>query len=188
MPPRTEVHLRHAIGTTLGAVAVALLLAGGVAAADRIGYINSEQILSEYEGARDIESQLSASIADWREQAKSMESEIEALITELSSQRLLLSDEAASQKQALIQEKRLAYESFVNEVWGAGGLAVRREAELWQPVIDRVNAILEEIGTEDEYLLILDAAGAAPGSIIVYADSSADLTRLVIDRLNREAE
>ena len=76
----------------------------------------------------------------------------------------------------------------MNEVWGVGGLAVRREAELWQPVIDKVNAILEDIGTEDEYLLILDAAGAAPGSVIVYADPSADVTQVVIDRLNREVE
>ena len=65
---------------------------------------------------------------------------------------------------------------------------MRREAELWQPVIDNVNAILEDIGSEDEYLLILDAAGAAPGSVIVYADPSADLTQVVIDRLNREVE
>ncbi len=174
--------------TALGAIAVAVVLVCVAAAADRIGYVNSEQILSEYEGARDIESRLAASVADWREQARTMESEIEALLVELSSQRLLLSDEAAVEKQAFIQEKRIAYESFVNGVWGVGGLAVRREAELWQPVIDKVNAILEDIGSEDEYLLILDAAGAAPGSVIVYADPSADLTQVVIDRLNREVE
>ena len=31
-------------------------------------------------------------------------------------------------------------------------------------------------------------SGAAPGSVIVYADPSADLTEIVIDRLNRETE
>lgn len=180
--------MRQAMRAALCAIAVMTLAAGAAEGADRIGYINSEQILSEYEGARDIESQLSASVADWREQAKAMESEIESMLVELSSQRLLLSDEAAAEKQAQIQEKRLAYESFVNDVWGSGGLAVRREAELWQPVIDKINAILEEIGNEDEYLLILDAAGAAPGSVIVYADPSADLTQIVIDRLNRGTE
>lgn len=174
--------------TVLCAVVVTVTLVCAAAAADRIGYINSEQILSEYEGARDIESQLAAAVADWKDQARTMESEIEALLVELSSQRLLLSDEAAAEKQALIQEKRLAYESFVNDVWGSGGRAARREAELWQPVIDKVNVILEDIGAEDEYLLILDAAGAAPGSVIVYADPSADVTQVVIDRLNRQVE
>ena len=131
---------------------------------------------------------MSASVADWREQALAMESEIEGLIVELQSQELLLSEEAIREKQEDDQQKRIAYESFVNDVWGTGGLAVRREAELWQPVIDRVNTILEEIGAEDEYLMILDAAGAAPGAVIVYADPSADLTTVVIDRLNRGTE
>jgi outer membrane protein len=170
---------------TVAAVASAILPAH---AAERIGYINSEQVLTGYDGARDIESQVASSVADWREQALGMESEIEGLIVELQSQELLLSDEAVREKQETIQQKRIEYESFVNEVWGTGGLAVRREAELWQPVIDRVNAILEEIGTEDDYLMILDAAGAAPGAVIVYADSSADLTQIVIDRLNRGTE
>ncbi len=179
--------MRHLIPPIVAA-AVAVLLAFPAASAERIGFINSEQILSEYEGARDIESQVAASIADWREQALTVESEIEGLIVELQSQELYLSDEALREKQDLIRQKRIEYESFVNEVWGTGGLAVRREAELWQPAIDRVNGILEEIGREDEYLMILDAAGAAPGAVIVYADSSADLTQLVIDRLNRGTE
>jgi len=181
----TEVHLRRNFVIVL---AVLFLLVSAAQAAEKIGYINSERILSEYEGARDIESQVSASVSDWREQAQAMESEVQDLIVELQSQELLLSEEAVREKQQLIQQKRLEYESFVNEVWGAGGLAVRRETELWQPVIDRINTILEEIGQEDGYLLILDAAGAAPGSVIVYADPSADLTDEVIGKLNREAE
>lgn len=169
-------------------VATAVLLTAPALAAERIGYVNSEQILSEYEGARDIESQVGASVADWRDRARALESEVEGLILELQSQELLLSEEAVREKQELIQQKRIEYEAFVNDVWGAGGLAVRREAELWQPVIDRINVILEEIGKEDEYLMILDAAGAAPGAVIVYADAAADLTQVVLDRLNRGTE
>ncbi len=175
-------------GVLVSAAAVALLVATPASAAEKIGYINSERILNEYEGAKDIESQVNASVADWREQARAMESEIDGLMNELKSQELMLSDEAVRQKQDSIQQKRAEYESFVNDVWGSGGLAVRREAELWQPVIDRINTILEGIGTEDEYLMILDAAGAAPGAVIVYGDPAADLTQVVIDKLNRGTE
>ncbi len=170
------------------AVAVVLLAAAAAPAAEKIAYINSERVLSEYEGAKDIESQVNASVSDWREQARAMETEIDGMMNDLKSQELMLSDEAVRQKQTAIQQKRAEYESFVSDVWGQGGLAVRREAELWQPVIDRINSILEEIGTEDEYLMILDAAGAAPGAVIVYADPSVDLTQVVIDKLNRGTE
>jgi outer membrane protein len=166
------------------AAALLLLSVTGAVCAEAIGYINSEQIRREYEGARDLDAQLEASVDDWRAQARTMEQEIDGLITELQNQRLLLSEEAALEKERAIQEKRLAFEEFLNEVWGAGGLAAQREAELWQPVFDRINEILEEIGLEGEYQMIFDAVRMG----IVYAAPSADLTQQVIDRLNGPEE
>jgi outer membrane protein len=166
------------------AMALVLLVAAGAIGADKIAYIDSERIRSEYEGARDIQSQLEASVADWRTQAREMEGEIDGMITEYQSQKLLLSDEAVREKELTIQEKQLALEQFLNEVWGAGGLAVRREAELWQPVIEQINAILRDIGAAGEYAMIFDAATTG----IVYATTGIDLTQDVIDQLNAGSE
>ncbi len=167
---------------------IALLLiglAGSAAfAADKVAYINSERIRFEYSGARDIETQLEASVADWRAQARETETEIEALINELQSQRLLLSDEAAKQKGTAIQEKQVAFEGFLNEVWGVSGLAARKEAELWQPVFDRINAIIGEVGADGDYAMIFDAAQMG----IVYGGPGTDLTDEVIAQLNGESE
>jgi outer membrane protein len=154
------------------------------AGADDIAYIDSERIRIEYEGARDIQSQLEASVSDWRTQAQEMETEIDAMVNEYQSQRLLLSEEAAAEKELAIREKQFALEQFLNEVWGVGGLAVQREAELWQPVIERINAILRQIGSEGEYAMIFDAATTG----IVYAAPGIDLTQEVIDELNTGGE
>jgi outer membrane protein len=169
----------------IGMVAILFALGAGIAwCAEAIGYINSEQLRHDYVGARDLDGQLEASIADWRSQARDKEAEIDKLMTELESQRLLLSDEAAGEKQAAIQQKQAAFEEFLNSVWGVGGLAAQREAELWQPVFDRVNAILEEIGAEGDYQMIFDAARGT----IVYADPMTDLTQQVLDKLNGSEE
>ncbi len=176
--------MRRSILTTVCLLALALLVTAGAAGADKIAYIDSERIRDEYEGARDIQSQLEASVADWRTQAREMEGGIEGMITEFQSQRLLLSDEATEEKELAIQERQFALEQFLNEVWGVGGLAVQREAELWQPVIERINAILREIGSEEEYTMILDAATTG----IVYAGPGIDLTQDVIDKLNTGSE
>jgi outer membrane protein len=163
-----------------------LVLAASAVArgAEGVAYINSEQLRREYVGAGDLEAQLEASIADWRTQAREKEQEIDGLISELQNQRLLLSDEASAEKEAAIQQKQYEFEEFLNAVWGAGGLAAQREAELWQPVFDRINAILEEIGSEGEYALIFDAARMG----IVYAAPDTDLTQQVLDRLNGSEE
>ena len=164
--------------------AVLFTVSASALAADAVGYINSEQIRREYVGARDLDSQLEASISEWRTQARTMEQEINGLITELQNQRLLLSEEAAAGKESVIQDKQAEFEEFLNEVWGAGGLAAQKEAELWQPVFDRINEILEEIGTEGEYKMIFDSVRMG----IVYAAPSTDLTQQVLDRLNGAEE
>lgn len=176
--------MRRAMLTTVCLLAVTLLVTAGAAGADKIAYIDSERIRNEYEGARDIQSQLEASVADWRTRAREMEGEIEGMITEYQSQKLLLSDEAADEKETAIQEKQFALEQFLNEVWGVGGLAVQREAELWQPVIEQINAILRQIGSEGEYAMIFDAATTG----IVYAAPGIDLTQEVVDQLNTGGE
>lgn len=174
---------RHFIVLT-AATLLLMLVAVSARCADAVGYINSEQLRREYVGARDLEGQLEASIADWRAQAREMEQEIEGLIVELQNQRLLLSEEAAAEKETAIQQKQLEFEEFLNSVWGVGGLAAQREAELWQPIFDRINGILEEIGAEGEYQMIFDAARGG----IVYAAPSTDLTEQVLEKLNGTEE
>ena len=156
--------------------------------AEKIGYINSSRLLSEYEGTRDIQSQVEASLSDWEEQARAKQREVQELMLELESQELLLSDEAVEEKEQQIEEKRREYETFMNEVFGQGGLAVQRETELLQPLYDKIDAILQEIGQEEDYLMIIDAAAAAPSPIVVYGDPSGDLTDEVVSRLNSQAE
>jgi len=161
-----------------------LACAATAQSADKVGYVNSERIRAEYKGARDIDGQLETSVSDWRTQARAMEKELDTLASELENQRLLLSDEAAQQKEQAIREKQGAFESFLNDVWGMNGLAAKKEVELWQPVFDRVTAIISEIGAESGYQMIFDAAQMG----IVYAEPSTDLTQQVLDRLNSEAE
>jgi len=57
-------------------------------------------------GREDIDGQLEASVTDWRNKAREMEKELDTLASELENQRLLLSEEAATQKEQTIREKR----------------------------------------------------------------------------------
>jgi Skp family chaperone for outer membrane proteins len=58
-------------------------------------------------------------------------------------------------------------------------VAEQRRAELIQPIMDRINVVIEAVRTEGQYHLILDLAA---GSIIA-ADPMLDLTQQVIGRL-----
>jgi len=176
--------LRSYLQTLTVTLAIVISASVGAWSAEGVRYVNSDQLRLEYVGARDLDAQLEASVADWRTEAREKERAIEGLIIELQNQRLLLSEEAAGEKETAIRQMQLEFEEFLNSVWGAGGLAAQREAELWQPVFDEINGILEEIGAEGEYAMIFDAARMG----LVYADPSTDLTQEVLDRLNGTEE
>ncbi len=176
--------MRRYLFTLTVTLAIVISASVGAWSAEGVRYINSDQLRREYVGAADLDAQLEASIADWRTEAREKEREIDGLILELQNQKLLLSEEAAAEKDMAIRQMQLEFEEFLNSVWGTGGLAAQREAELWQPIFDRINGILEEIGAEGEYAMIFDAARMG----IVYAAPSTDLTQEVLDRLNGTEE
>ncbi len=176
--------MRRSLLTLTVTLALVMFVSAAAWCAGDVAYVNSDQLRREYVGAGDLDAQLETSVTDWRTQARAKEGEIEGLILELQNQKLLLSEEAAGEKETAIRQKQLEFEEFLNGVWGAGGLVAQREAELWQPIFDRTNVILEEIGAEGEYAMIFDAARMG----IVYADPSTDLTQQVLDRLNGTEE
>jgi outer membrane protein len=70
----------------------------------------------------------------------------------------------------------------MQETFGDEGLAAKRNQELTQPIVDKINQVLEELAKEMGYLMVFDVANAD----IVYADKSLDLTEVVLQRLGQQ--
>ncbi len=174
-------------GRWMAAVALmgALVFPNVVLAADiKIGYIDSVRILAEYEVADEAQQTLDKELKAWEEEAEQMHEEIMALANELESQRLMLSEAKLAEKDAVLRDKQLAYETFVQSIWGQEGKAVQRNVELTRPIIDRINRVLARIGEEEDYDIILDAANGS----IAYGKADLDMSERVIEELNRETE
>lgn len=158
-----------------------LLFAGYAYTKDlKIGYIHSQRILSEFQESAEAQRTLDDEQKEWLNEARQMEEEILALEEELKNQSLLTSEEKKAERLQLIQEKYLAYQRFQEEVWGDNGRLYQRNEELTQPIIDKVNAVIQKLGEEGEYDFIFDAAVGN----LVYAKDDFDLTELVLEDLN----
>ena len=146
----------------------------------RIGYLNSERILSEYTSLAEAEKAYRQDVDDWNREAQARKREIERLEAELDQQEPMLSDEKGREKQEDYVKKVGDYEKFVQSIWGPNGKVTQRNEEILRPIIKRVQEILTEIAQLEGYTLILDAADGN----ILYADPSLDLTQQVLDELN----
>jgi outer membrane protein len=150
----------------------------------KIGYIDSIKIFAEYKETQDAENVYKKEVDAWKAQAAKMEQDIVKLQDEIKAQSLMLSEEKQKEKRLQLDQQMQEYQKYMQDTFGDDGLAAQRNKELTQPIIEKINKILERMGQEEGYTLILDAANAN----IVYANKALDLTDRVLEELGKTAQ
>lgn len=148
----------------------------------KIGYINSEKILNEFQDYKDAKQLLGEEENKYERQALQMELDIKNLEDEIEAQNLMWSEEKKLEKQQEYQNSYLRYQQFLQEIWGPTGKLYQRNMELSKPIIDRVQDVITRIGDEDEYDFIFDAGVGN----LVFAKPEYDITERVLDELSKK--
>ena len=147
----------------------------------KIGYIDSQRIFAEYRETQEAEQVYKKEVDQWKAEAAAKEQDIAKLQEELRAQSLMLSEEKKREKQLELDRKLEEYQQFVADTFGDDGVAARRNRELTQPIVDKINQILEQLSETEGYSLVFDIANAN----IVYAKKEFDLTDRVLEELNK---
>jgi outer membrane protein len=144
----------------------------------KIGYINSQIILEQDSAAQAAQAQFDADLARYQAEISQLGEEGQQLLAQYEQQQAMLSAEARANREEEIRQKQAAYQQRVTELDQQAGI---RRAELLQPVMDRINGVIEEVRAEGGYALIFDVTGPS----IVAADPALDLTQQVLTRLQQ---
>lgn len=125
----------------------------------KIGYINSDEILEkmpEYEG---IAQRLDLVSQGWKEELERMDEEIDELQKEFEAKEILFTEEVRAQKKKEIESRIAAREQFLQAKFGPEGEYFKKQKELLEPiqrlVLDAVNTVAETDGFD----MIFDRAG-----------------------------
>ena len=173
-----------------GVLALALLFMLGcwpqsALAADKgvkLGTIDSQRIFREYQDAKDAESVFQEEMKQWQNELQVMERDILSMREKIRSQQLLLSQEKLDELQKQLEQKSQEYDQKRTEILDPNdGLAVKRNQELSQPINDQITTVVERLGAEGGYDLILDTATVN----VVYQSSKVDLTEQVLQELQK---
>ncbi|MCR5744431.1 MAG: OmpH family outer membrane protein [Bacteroidales bacterium] len=162
-------------------VIVALLMFIGTAGAQKIGYINTESILSEIPAYTAAQSQLEALSDKYKAQIETELGKIETLYQNYqasrnsmsASQRQNAENEIIS-KERVVQEKQRIY-------FGEDGIMAKKAEELLAPIRARVDKAIADVARMGGYDLVIDLA-AVQG--VVYKNESLDLTKFVLVKYN----
>ena len=156
-----------------------LALASFTFADVKIGYVDSNEIMNNFDEVRQVQ-------ADLEKEQRRLESEFNELVYSLDSlkqdfdrQRLLMSDTRRNEKENEIINKEKFVQKFQLDKFGPEGEIYKTQNKLLKPVLAKIDDAIQKVGSERGYDFILDAMSGA----LLYALDSHNLTEDVMDEL-----
>ncbi|HEX5438222.1 MAG TPA: OmpH family outer membrane protein [Gemmatimonadaceae bacterium] len=176
--------MRSFVLAALGALALTTVATAGLAAQSgpKIAYINSQQIMAVAPGRAAAQAQLTQDMAGYRAQVKKMEDSLNAMVDSYNKVKSTLSPAVQATKEKAIRAKQQAYQQRYQDLQQE---AQKHENELIQPIMAKIDSVIQEIRVEDGYAIVFDVG--AQGGAVVAADSSLDITPKVIARLKADS-
>lgn len=148
----------------------------------KIGYVDSQKLMAQFQEAIDAQNQLEKIRGEYQAEYENKVREYQTMAQEIESQSLLLSEDKKKEKLRLLQEKATEIDQYKFEKLNPeGGEFYRKNQELFKPVIDKINVVIQKIGRVEEYDFILDASSGS----LLHALPKYDLTTQVLEELNR---
>ncbi|MBN2105312.1 OmpH family outer membrane protein [bacterium] len=160
---------------------VLLFSTGSVFAQLKLGYVDSQRILSTNADAKDAQQKLEAEAAKWTQELQRMEQEIKEKMETLEQQSLLLSEEKKQERIQELQGLQEQAQQYQLNKWGDNGEAFKLRQQFLGPVYEKINAAIHKVGEEGSYDFIFDTVNGN----LLYAENKYDLTDLVIEELEK---
>lgn len=169
-------------GVWFGWLGAVFLLVSTAAAQSpsRIGYVDLQKILARSAAGVAAREQLEREKAAMQKEVDSRRVEIERLRDDFEKKGRLLSAEARKEKQENLERKARDLRRLVDDYQRE---LEKKERGLLQKVLEQLSGVIERIGKQRGYLLIVDRK--SPG--LVYAAPDADLTDEILKAYDQEA-
>jgi len=124
----------------------------------KIGYVNTDQILAQMSEYQGIEEQLSTLSSEWNKQLDKMEQEIEQLKEDFEAKEILYTEELKKQKQQEIQNKVQQRQQYLDEKFGAEGEYFEKQKELLEPIQRKVFEAINKVANDQNFDFVFDRA------------------------------
>lgn len=154
-----------------------LLLSAPLAAQSaKIGYIDSRRVIQEAPGSQEARQALEREMTGYQTRLRAMEDSMQTMLTEYQQNSVMLSADAKKLREQELLQKQSGFQQRAQEMQETAG---RRQQELMQPIMERIQAVISELRQQEGYAIIFDMAAEA----MVAADPALDLTTRVLERL-----
>lgn len=147
----------------------------------KIRYIDSQKILDSYPEFQEAQKKLDEIRKNYETEFTKMQQDAQKLYEEIQNQSLLLSPEKKAEKEAALQNLATQLERYQYEKLGPQGELYRKNKELTDPIVSKINQVIRKVGEQEGYDYILDAVGG----VVLFAKPEYDITDKVLEELGK---
>ncbi len=146
----------------------------------KIGYVDSEAIMSQLPEAQDAQKKLDAIIKEWQEELNKMEKDWKTKYEDYEKRKLILSEQKRVEIEKELVQLEEQISKFRQEKFGVRGELFQKKEELDKPILNRIFNAIEEVAKENDFDFIFDKSG---NIMFLYAKEEYDVTNLVLEKL-----
>lgn len=148
--------------------------------AQRIAYVDVNEILESIVEYQEAQKQLDEVASRWRQEIANEYDNIKSMYNRYQTEQVLLSDDARKQKEEEIIAKEKDVRELQRSRFGPEGALFKKRQELVRPIQDKVYGAIEEYAKDRGYDFIFDKSGNAG---MIFSNPQYDKTNDILDLL-----
>lgn len=153
--------------------------------ATRVGFIDTDYILSKVASYAEMRSELSSKIEAWNTEIERRRTELKAKQDELGAQRDFLPLSIIEQREIEISQLSKALLQYELDRFGPDGDLIATEVTIVRPIQDLIYAAVQEIAEARSFDMIFDKS---TDLVMLYFDNQFDISDLVIRKLESDSK
>jgi outer membrane protein len=161
-----------------GIIGIFLLASGAalaVEATPNIGFVDLRKALDSVEAYKSVKSTLDKELSSKKQELEKAQETLKKDAEQFDKKAAILNDSAKAQKQAELQKR---FADLQKSAMESQTDLQKKERDLTQPLLDEMKSIIEGVGKEKSFQLVLNEAA------VLYAQAGSDITSQVVERFN----
>lgn len=157
--------------------AVSVLLLSGISVAQKIGYVDTDYILSHIPEYKAAQAEMDKTSVDWQKEIEAKYGEIDKLYKIYQAESVLLTDDMKKKRENEIINKEKEVKELQKARFGVDGELFKKRMELVKPIQDKVYSAVKQVAERSGLAFIFDKAGQVS---LLYSNSKYDKSEDVL--------
>ncbi len=149
-------------------------------AQQKIGWIDTQEIMKKLPEAIEAQTKLDAFVSQWQTEINKMQSDLQQESDDYQRRRLILPEQARIQEEQKLGDMQKKIMDLRNQRFGPNGDLAQQQNTIMRPVQEKVLQAIQDVAKEGDYDYIFDKSGQV---LLMYSNPKYDLTQQVLDKL-----